>query len=92
MPIEPELFQLLLEAFEHADDGEQRICPISNHCLWRNFQVIRNRAGLPRWKDAFQVMRRNRETDWAQNYPQYTVSNWMGQDIEGFRTLLSTGT
>ena len=44
-------------------------------------QVIRRRAGLEKWKDAFQVLRRNRETDWAQEYPQYVVSRWMGHNI-----------
>ena len=82
VPIEPELYDMLLEAFEQAEEGEERLCPISRHCLWRNFQVIRRRAGLPEWKDAFQVLRRNRETDWAQVYPQYVVSYWMGHDIK----------
>jgi len=71
-----------LEAFEQADEGEKRICPISHHSVWRDLQTIRKRAGLPRWKDAFKVMRRNCETDWAQRYPQYTVSAWIGHGIE----------
>jgi hypothetical protein len=57
------------------------VCNVSRHCLWRNFQVIRNRAGLDPWEDAFQVMRRNCETDWAQRFPQYVVSEWLGHDI-----------
>jgi len=81
-PIEPKLYQLLLDAFDRAEEGEERICAISEHCLWRNFQAIRRRAGLPRWKDAFKVMRRNCETDWAQRYPQYAVSAWIGHGIE----------
>ena len=81
VPIESKLYALLLECFEQAAEGEVRICPISRFGLWRNFQVIRKRAGLPRWKDAFQVLRRNCETDWAQTYPQYAVSVWIGHDI-----------
>ena len=81
VPVEPELYELLLEAFGQAEEGQKSICPISDYCLWRNFQVIRERAGLARWKDAFKVLRRNRETDWAQEYPQYVVSRWMGHDI-----------
>lgn len=81
-PIEPKLYQLLLAAFEQAKDGEQRVCAISKYCLWRNFQAIRKRVGLPRWKDAFKIMRKNCETDWAQRYPQYVVSAWLGHDIE----------
>jgi len=82
VPIESKLYQLLLGAFAKAKEGENRICPISRHCLWRNFQNIRKRAGLARWKDAFKVMRRNCETDWAQVYPQYAVSAWIGHGIE----------
>ena len=48
----------------------------------RNFQVYRKRAGLKKWKDAFKVLRRNCETDWAQQYPQYVVSAWLGHGIE----------
>ena len=33
------------------------------------------------WADAFQVLRRNCETDWAQKYPQYAVDWWIGHDI-----------
>jgi integrase len=82
VPIEPKLYQLLLDAFEQAEENEVRVCPISQHGLWRNFQVIRRRAGLEKWKDAFKVMRRNCETDWAQRYPQYAVSAWIGHGIE----------
>jgi len=82
VPVEPKLYQLLLNAFEQAEEREQRVCPICRYCLWRNFQSIRTRAGLPRWKDAFKVMRRNCETDWAQVYPQYAVSTWIGHGIE----------
>lgn len=82
IPIEPKLYQLFLDAFDQAEEGENKVCPISKHCLWRNFQIIRKRAGLQRWKDAFKVMRRNCETDWAQVYPQYAVSTWIGHGIE----------
>lgn len=81
-PIEPKLYQMLLDAFDQTEEGEKRVCPVSKHCLWRNFQTIRRRAGLLRWKDAFKVMRRNCETDWAQVYPQYVVSAWIGHGIE----------
>ena len=82
VPIEPKLYRLLLDAFAQAEEGEERVCPISRYCLWRNFQGIRRRAGLKTWKDAFKVMRRNCETDWAQVYPQYAVSAWIGHGIE----------
>jgi len=58
VPIQSRLYEMLLAAFEQAKEGEHRVCPISRHCLWRNLQTIRTRAGLPRWKDAFKVMRK----------------------------------
>jgi integrase len=82
VPIDPKLYQLLLDTFDQAEEKEERVCPISKHCLWRNFQAIRKRAGLQRWKDAFKVMRRNCETNWAQRYPQYAVSAWIGHGIQ----------
>ncbi|MHC4519198.1 MAG: tyrosine-type recombinase/integrase [Planctomycetota bacterium] len=82
VPIQSRLYQLLLEGFDEGQEHEARVCPISKHGVWRNFQVIRRRARLPRWKDAFKVMRRNCETDWAQEYPQYVVSAWIGHDIQ----------
>jgi len=78
----PKLYGILLEAFDQADGPTQTVvCKVSRHCLWRNFTVIRKRAGLPKWADAYQVMRRNCETDWAQRFPQYVVSEWLGHDI-----------
>lgn len=81
VPIVPRLFQILSEALKARPDGAVRVCDVNPHCLWRNFTVIRKRAGLPAWDDAFQVMRRNCETDWAQQFPQYVVSEWLGHDI-----------
>ena len=78
----PRPHELLLDAFAIAEEGEKRVCPISRHGLWRNLQVYRKRARLEKWKDAFKVMRRNCETDWAQVYPQYVVSTRIGHGIE----------
>ena len=82
VPIEAKLYQLLVDELAKGKEGQQLICEVSPHCLWRDFQKIRKRAGLPRWKDAFQVLRRNCETDWAQKYPQYAVSAWLGHSIK----------
>jgi integrase len=81
VPIDPKLYAILLTAFQEAPEGRRTVCAVNPHCLWRNFTVIRKHAGLQKWKDAFQVMRRNCETDWAQRFPQYAVSEWIGHDI-----------
>ena len=81
VPITAKLYSMLLQGFEKAAEGQKLVCDVSTACLWRNFTVIRKHAGLPAWKDAFQVLRRNCETDWAQSFPQYAVSVWIGHDI-----------
>ena len=34
------------------------------------------------WEKWCQILRKNCETDWAQKYPQYVVSTWIGHDME----------
>ncbi len=85
VPIEAELYNLLLKAFSDAPNRQQLVIPdysIVRANLWRDFGVICKRAGLKRWSDWCQVLRRNCETDWAQKYPQYAVSAWIGHDIQ----------
>ncbi len=84
MPIEPELYNILLEAFETACEREALVIAegtIGEFNLWRDFGVICKRTGLKRWEKWCQVLRKNCEKDWAQKYPQYVVSVWMGHDI-----------
>lgn len=59
----------------HPEDWE-------THSVWRNFAIIHRRVGLPQWEDAFEVMRTNCETDWAQEHPQDAVSTWIGNDMQ----------
>ena len=66
MPIEPELYNILLEALETAHEKELLIIPtesIVDSNLWRDFGVICKRAGLNRWEKWCQVLRKNCETD-----------------------------
>jgi len=84
IPIDPELYNFLLHVFTTIPEGAQRVIQedsITVKNLWRDFGVICKRAGLERWDDWCQVLRRNCETDWAQQFPQYVVSCWMGHDI-----------
>jgi len=84
VPIEPRLYQWLLKAFSTASGCRKVVMPqgsISGSNLWRDFGVICRRAGLERWPDWCQILRKNCETDWAQKYPQYVVSCWMGHDM-----------
>ena len=66
VPIEPELYNILLEALETAHEKELLIIPtesIVDSNLWRDFGVICKRAGLNRWEKWCQVLRKNCETD-----------------------------
>ena len=85
VPIEPCLHGLLLEAFEAAEPGDPFVLPasmVSRSSVRKRFEAIIRQAGLVQWQNLFQVLRRNRETDWAQKYPQYVVSYWMGHDMK----------
>ena len=85
VPVPPPLYDLLLEAFEVVEAGEEYVVPksmISRSSVRKRFESILRRAGLPQWEDLFQVLRRNAETDLAQRFPQYVVSNWMGHDMK----------
>jgi integrase len=85
VPIEPELYSFLLNAFSAASDCERSVIPegsIVRPNLWRDFGVICRRAGLKRWAKWCHVLRKNCETGWAQRYPQYVVSTWLGHGMD----------
>ena len=48
----------------------------------QKMRQIATSAGVAPWKDAFQTLRRSREIEWAQSYPQYAVSMWIGHSIQ----------
>ena len=84
VPVEPQLQGLLQDVFDAAKPGEGHVVPqsmVSRTSLRRRFESIIRKAGLPQWADLYRVLRRNAETDWAQRFPQYVVSTWMGHDI-----------
>ena len=84
VPLEPRLQTLLIEAYEAATAGDTYVVSVgdvSRSSFRRRFDSIVRRAGLEPWSAPYQVLRRNCETDWAQAYPQYVVSAWMGHDI-----------
>lgn len=52
-----------------------------NNVRARMLKLVRD-AGLAKWPDLFQVLRRNAETDMANlSLPQYVVSEWVGHEI-----------
>lgn len=80
VPIVPELLPLLRDEFESAKEGEKLIAPkLGKSNLWRDFQVIRKRAGgVKPYKNWCQTLRKNREQDWNEKFPSHIVAEWMG--------------
>ena len=81
VPIVPELFELLSEAWDRAPDGATEILTMSRNNLHRNFSAIIERAGLTVWPDMWQTLRRSAETMFAMQYPQHVVSGWIGHSV-----------
>ena len=83
IPIDSELMALLALARDDQwrDDHVVSMHDVARNALIDRLHKICEKAGLAKWADAFQVLRRNCETDWAQKYPQYAVSDWIGHDI-----------
>lgn len=82
VPITPQLMAILQDAFDGAEEGQQSLCTMkvggqTNRALPR---IVRA-AGVPEWDDAFQTLRRSCEIEWAQTFPQYAVSKWIGHSI-----------
>jgi integrase len=81
VPITPRLMMILREAFEAAEPGQELVVTKSRNNLYRGLETIVKRAGLTQWPDAFQALRRSCEVEWASEYPQFAVSQWIGHSI-----------
>lgn len=84
VPIEPRLREILEQTRDDQPKNEPlvvREARVDRKNLGRDWPQIIRAAEIEPWKDPFQVLRRNCETDWAQTYPQYVVSKWIGHDI-----------
>ena len=87
VPVVPELYPLLQDAYEQAPVGEVMVVSgISKSNLWRDFQVICKRAGVKLYEKWCHTLRKNREQDWAQKFPNHIVAEWMGHSPEVART------
>jgi len=78
-PLCRELQQLLLEAYEVAEPGQERVIDkMSTTNLYRDFGVIRRRAGINEYNGPFQTMRKNCYEDWARDHPAHVLKEWAG--------------
>ena len=81
VPLFPELYPLLLDAFEQAEPGEV-------HCIARyrdpktnlrtHLTRIIRQAGMKPWPKLFQNLRSTRETELLHSHPVHIVTAWMG--------------
>ena len=81
VPIVPRLFDLLLERFEDAAEGESVTDRRENN-LGRDMAVIVKRAGLEPWSKICHTLRKNCATDWLSEYPAMDVADWLGHSPE----------
>ena len=81
IPLFPELRPYLLEVFEQAEPGTQRVITRyrgGNANLRTQLQRIIRRADLEPWPKLFQNLRSTRETELAEEYPMHVVCKWIG--------------
>ncbi|MBP7937647.1 MAG: site-specific integrase [Phycisphaerae bacterium] len=84
VPIAPELLPILRDAFEHAPEGEALVVfGVVAQNVWRDFGVIRKRAGVPKFPRWCHTLRKNRERDWMDaGFAFHVVVEWMGHSDE----------
>ncbi len=81
VPLVPELYDILSEAFDQAPERATNIITLSTNNLHRDFENIIAKAGLVSWDDLWQTLRRSAETMFAMEHPQHAVSKWIGHSI-----------
>jgi len=79
VPINPRLYEILLDAFDKAEEGAIRVTDLSPNNLTRLGQRIIKAAGLSLWPKIFQAMRSSAENDLKrQGIAEATYAVWMG--------------
>ncbi len=82
VPVCARLLRLLQARFDAAEEGEEQLITIKGAGSRRRKMVaIIERAGVEPWRDMWQTLRRSCEIEWAQTFPQYAVSRWIGHSI-----------
>ncbi|MFN0132236.1 MAG: tyrosine-type recombinase/integrase [Phycisphaerales bacterium] len=82
VPIVPRLRTILEAALREREPEIGEVLTLSTYNLHRTVIKAINTAGLIRWPDLFQTLRRSAETDFAMiNVPQHAVSAWIGHSV-----------
>jgi len=81
VPICPELYTILTEAFEAAEPGSRWIINryrSSEQNLRTQLQRLCLRAGVPPFPRPFVAMRSSRVTEWVETFPVQCAAEWAG--------------
>ncbi len=81
VPIIPELYKLLLDAFQAADEGQRTVIPpksIIMKNISRDFTILCRRAGVHRYGKPLHTLRKSCLTDWAKRFPTHVIKEWAG--------------
>jgi integrase len=82
VPISPRLMPLLRARLAERTEGEDRLLTITSiDSRTRFMRRLMAKANVEPWDDLWQTLRRSCEIEWAQTYPQYAVSRWIGHSI-----------
>lgn len=82
VPIVPRLMQLLQDRFDAAAPGDRPLIGIKSISgRRRKMKHWMELAGIQPWDDTWQTLRRSCEIEWAQHFPQFAVSRWIGHSI-----------
>ena len=83
--IEPELLDLLTEAFKQAEAGAEYVVTryrSSNRNLRSQLERIARCGGVDLWCKPFVNLRSSCATDWSERFPIKTVTSWLGHSPE----------
>jgi integrase len=80
VPIRPELYDLLQKARLGDCVAEMLIPPgdVGRTNIWRDFETVFKRAGVPRYSKPMHSLRKSCITDWAAVHPSHVVQEWAG--------------
>jgi integrase len=86
VPLFRELQPYLLDALEHAADGQQYVFDRMRQFQRENLRtqalrIIRN-AGVEPWMKTFHNLRSSRQTELVEDYPEHVVAAWLGNSVE----------
>ncbi len=83
MPICPRLMELLQEAFDAAQVGQEQVVPLSRAGnVRRRVERAIRLSGVKPWANLWQTLRSSCEKQWAsEQLPQAWVSRWIGHSL-----------